>query len=76
MVDSIYGGGEFGKGQEGFLLSPLGEGEVPLEKCLQALRDIDYTKWLVLEQLYPSPNVREGIVNEEKKLLETILKTF
>ncbi len=74
--DSVYGGGEFGKSPKGFVLPPLGEGEVPIEKCLQALRDIQYNKWIVFEHLDPSPYERERIVYEGKKLVETIVNTF
>ena len=77
--DSAYGGGPYGKMPDGtWRCPPIGEGTVPWSACVQALKDIEFDGYLIIEYSYPFGAVpleeRDRAILSGKTYLEKFLK--
>ena len=74
--DSIYGGYEFGKNSQGKWIVPVpGKGEVPFPRYLEALKEIGYDGWLVVEYAGDARGLEPGMI-ESKEYIEKLLKSI
>jgi len=76
--DSVYGGGPYGTFPDGTWGSrPIGQGTVPWGRCVQALKEIGYDDYLIIEYSYPfgvvSLEERERAIVSGKTYLENLL---
>jgi sugar phosphate isomerase/epimerase len=77
--DSVYGGGPYGKMPDGtWRCPPIGQGTVPWRGCVDALKDIGFDGYLIIEYSYPFGVVplreRDGAILSGKTYLESVLK--
>ena len=77
--DSVYGGGPYGQMPDGtWRCPPIGQGTVVWRECVEALKDIGFDGYLIIEYSYPFGVVpleeRDGAILSGKTYLEHLLK--
>jgi len=77
--DSVYGGGPYGKMPDGtWRCPPIGQGTVPWSRCVEALKDLAFDGYLIIEYSYPFGVVpleeRDRAILSGKRYLENFLK--